>query len=70
LILAHLFVKAPEPKDSEGTFSVFESTCHLLLYRLTTQRLRHSVKSLAQGHKKATCRIFRHSLIWMSAGKL
>jgi len=27
----HLFVKVPPPGDSEGTFSVFESSCHLLL---------------------------------------
>jgi len=27
----HLFVKVPQPGDSEGPFSVFESTCHLLL---------------------------------------
>jgi len=29
--LAHLFVKVPRPRASEGTFSVFESSCHLLL---------------------------------------
>jgi len=27
----HLFVKAPRPGDSEVTFSVFGSSCHLLL---------------------------------------
>jgi len=27
----HLFVKVPQPEDSEGNFSVFESSCHLLL---------------------------------------
>jgi len=27
----HLFVKVSRPGDSEGTFSVFESSCHLLL---------------------------------------
>jgi len=27
----HLFVKVARPGDSEGTFSVFESSCHLLL---------------------------------------
>jgi len=27
----HLFVKVPRPGDSEGTLSVFESNCHLLL---------------------------------------
>jgi len=26
-----LFVKVPQPGDSEATFSVFESSCHLLL---------------------------------------
>jgi len=28
---SHLFVKVPRLGDSEGTFSVFESSCHLLL---------------------------------------
>jgi len=28
---SHLFVKVPRLEDSEGTFSVFESSCHLLL---------------------------------------
>jgi len=28
---AHLFVKGPRSRDSELTFSVFESSCHLLL---------------------------------------
>jgi len=27
----HLFVKVSRPGDSNGTFSVFESSCHLLL---------------------------------------
>jgi len=27
----HLFVKVPRPGDSEGTFSVFELSCPLLL---------------------------------------
>jgi len=27
----HLFVKVPRSGDSEVTFSVFESSCHLLL---------------------------------------
>jgi len=27
----HLFVKVLLPGDSKGTFSVFESSCHLLL---------------------------------------
>jgi len=26
----YLFVKIPRPRDCEGTFSVFESNCHLL----------------------------------------
>jgi len=31
ILLAHVFAKVPRPEDSEGTFSVFESSCHLLL---------------------------------------
>jgi len=31
LVLARLFVKVPRPGDSKTTFSVFESSCHLLL---------------------------------------
>jgi len=27
----HLFAKVPWPRDNEGTFSVFESSCRLLL---------------------------------------
>jgi len=27
----HLFVKVSQPGNSEGAFSVFESSCHLLL---------------------------------------
>jgi len=27
----HLYIKVPRPRYSEGTFSVFESSCHLLL---------------------------------------
>jgi len=27
----HLFVKVPRPRDSEMTFSIFESSCHLFL---------------------------------------
>jgi len=27
----HLFVKVPRPRDNEVTFSVFKSSCHLLL---------------------------------------
>jgi len=29
--LAHLFVEVPRPGDSEVTFLVFDSSCHLLL---------------------------------------
>jgi len=29
--IAHLFVKLPRPGESEETFSVLESSCHLLL---------------------------------------
>jgi len=27
----HLFVKVPQPEDCKETFSVFKSSCHLLL---------------------------------------
>jgi len=33
-----LILKVSWPGDSEGTFSVFESSCYLLLPVLTTQR--------------------------------
>jgi len=33
LVLAHLFVKIHPPGDSEVTFSIFESSYHLLLYQ-------------------------------------
>jgi len=38
----HLFVKVSRPGDSELTFAVFESSCHLLLLVLTSQRSRQS----------------------------
>jgi len=39
----HLFAKIRQPRDSEGTFSVFESNCHLLLpCSLSTRRWRQS----------------------------
>jgi len=31
LFVKNLFVKVPRPGDSEGTLSVFELSCHLLL---------------------------------------
>jgi len=37
-VLAHYHVKVPQPGNSERTFSVFESSCHLLFTSLTTQR--------------------------------
>jgi len=56
----HLFVKVPRPEDSEGSFSVFESSCHLLLVTIpvyNTQRNRDNpVKCFAQGHNKRICR--------------
>jgi len=30
-VLSHLFVKIPKPGDSDVTFLLFESSCHLLL---------------------------------------
>jgi len=40
----HLFVKVPRPGDCEGTFSVFESSCHLLTTSLTTKGRSNLVK--------------------------
>jgi len=31
LVVAHLFVKVPQPGNSEEALSVFELSCHLLL---------------------------------------
>jgi len=31
MVLLHLFVKVTRPGESEMTFTVFESSCHLLL---------------------------------------
>jgi len=66
----HLFVKEPRPGNSEGTFSVFESSCHLLL---PVKGRGNPVKCLAQGHNKRTCRpIFKLTLLnaERQAGKL
>jgi len=30
-LTSHLFIKVPRPRDSERTYLVFESSCHLLL---------------------------------------
>jgi len=49
----HLYVKVPRPGNSEGTFLVFESSCHLLL---PVKGRRNPIKCLAQGHNKRTCR--------------
>jgi len=60
----HLFVKIPRSGDSEGTFSVFESSCHLLL---PVKSRGNPVKCLAQGQNKRTCRpIFTLSLFMLN----
>jgi len=52
-----LFVnKVPRPEDSEGTFSVFESSCHLFLPVLPLKGRDNPIKCLAQKHNKRTCR--------------
>jgi len=58
---------------SEGTFSVFESICHLLLTVYSLIGKGKPVKCLAQRHNKRTCRlIFTLSLFYAErqAGKL
>jgi len=53
----HLFVKVPRLGDNERTFSVFESSCHLLYYQSNHSRVRgNPIKCLAQRHNKRTCR--------------
>jgi len=52
----HLFVKVPRPGDREMNFSVFESSCHLLLPVLPLIGRGNHVKCPAQGHNKRTCR--------------
>jgi len=50
----HLFIKVPR-RDSEGTFLVFESNCHLLLPVYPLIGRDYPVKCLAQRHNKRTC---------------
>jgi len=52
----HLFIKVPRPGNSEGTFSVFESSGHLLLPVKPLKGGGNPVKCLAQGHNKQTYR--------------
>jgi len=59
----HLSVKVPRPGDSEVTFSVFGSSC-LLLLPVYHSKVENPVKCLAQGHNKRTCRpIFTLTLL-------
>jgi len=60
----------PQPGDNEVTFAIFEPSCHLLL---PLKARGNSVKSLAQGNNKITCRfMFTLSLfnVERQAGKL
>jgi len=50
-----LFVKLPRPGDSEGTFSIFQSSCHVLLSVYSFIGRGNPIKCLAQGHNKQTC---------------
>jgi len=52
----HLFVKVPRQGDREGTFSVFESSSHLLLQVEPLKGRGNPIKCLAQGHNKRICR--------------
>jgi len=60
----HLFVKVLGPGYSEGSFLVFELSCHLLLPFQPLKRSSNPVKCLAQEHNKRTCRIFTLSLFY------
>jgi len=63
--LTHLFVKVPRPWNREGTFSVFESSCHLLLPVYSFKGKSNSDKRLSQGHNKRTCWFVRHTISLM-----
>jgi len=56
LLNTHLFIKVLQSRDSEETFSVFESSCHLLLPVQPLKGRGNPVKCLAQGHSKRTYR--------------
>jgi len=51
-VFSRLFVKLPPPGDSEVTFAVFKSSCHLLLSVKPLQGRGNLVKCLVQGHNK------------------
>jgi len=70
----HLFVKVPRPRDSEETFTVFESNFHLLLPVWPLIRRGNPVKCLAQRQNKRTChlQIYLHTiplLCWTSSSE-
>jgi len=51
---SHLFVKIPQPGDSEVTYSVFKSSSYLLLPVYPLKGRGILVKCLDQGHNKQT----------------
>jgi len=57
LVLAHLFIKVPRPGDSEGIFSVFESSFFLLLVAKALKGRGNLVKSVAQEPNNRACRL-------------
>jgi len=69
----YLFVKVHRPGDSKATFSVFESSCRLLLPVKPLKSRGIPVKCLGQGYNKRICRpIFRKTVpnTERQAGKL
>jgi len=52
----HLFAKIPRPGDSEGIFSVFESSFYLCYYQSNHSKVGAISGCLAQGHNKRACR--------------
>jgi len=65
----HLFVKVPQPGDSEVTFSVLESSFHLLLPVWPFKGRSNPVKCLAQGHNKQTCQPISTLTLYMLIAK-
>jgi len=61
-----LFIKVPRPGDSEvGTFSVFESNCHLFLPVYPLLGIGNPIKCLAQRHNNELAGLSAHNPSFM-----
>jgi len=72
-VFSRLFVKLPRPGDSEVTFSVFKSSCHLLLIVKPLKGTGNLVKCLVPRIQQANLPTYLHTLPFNAerqAGKL